>query len=97
MGKYVLIYKGGKMADTQEERDQTMAAWGAWFGTLGESVVEAGAPFGGSTSVGNGGVSGLGGYSVITAGSLDDAASKVGACPILAAGGSVEVYEELEM
>ena len=102
MGKYVYAYKGGGMAATEEEQNAAMAAWGAWFGGLGDSVVDMGAPFGGSaTTSGNGSTgnapSALTGYSVVTASSLDDAVSKAGGCPIFANGGDVEVYEALEM
>jgi hypothetical protein len=102
MGKYVFAYKGGGMATTEEERNAAMAAWGAWFQGLGDSVVDMGAPFGGSASRSGNGSSGaagsaLTGYSVIAASSLDDAVGKAGGCPIFARGGDVEVYEALEM
>jgi hypothetical protein len=102
MGKYVLVYKGGRMPETDEERSEVMAKWGAWFGGLGDSVVDMGNPFAGSASVSADGsngaaASGLGGYSILTASSLDDAVGKAGGCPILTAGGGVEVYETLEM
>ena len=97
MGKYVLAYKGGGMAATEEERNASMEKWGAWFGSLGGAVTDMGAPFGGSASVGNGGTSGLTGYSIVTAGSLDDAIGIAEGCPILESGGSVDVYETLEM
>ena len=35
MATYLLAYRGGGMATTDEEREKAMAAWGAWFGTLG--------------------------------------------------------------
>ena len=102
MGKYLYAYKGGGMAATEEEQNAAMAAWGAWFTGLGDSVVDMGAPFGGSaTTSGNGSTgnaaSALTGYSVVTASSLDDAVSKAGGCPIFASGGDVEVYEALDM
>jgi hypothetical protein len=102
MGKYVLVYKGGKMAETEEERNAVMAKWGAWFQGLGDAVVDMGNPFAGSASVSADGsngaaASGLSGYSILTASNLDDAVGKAGDCPILAAGGGVEVYETLEM
>ena len=92
MAKYLLAYKGGGMAETDEAREAAMAAWGAWFTGLGDSVVDMGAPFGGSASVGADGSTGtagsaLTGYSVVTASSLDDAVSKAGGCPIFANGG----------
>ena len=40
---------------------------------------------------------GLGGYSVVSADNLSEAAAVAKGCPILAAGGSVEVYETVEM
>jgi len=101
MSKYVLAYLGGGMAATEEERNAAMAAWGAWFGELGSAVVDAGNPFAGSTSVAsdgsvNGGArAGLTGYSVVEAASLDAAGNLAKGCPILASGGSVDVYEVL--
>ena len=102
MGKYVLLYKGGRMAETEEERTEAMAKWGAWFQGLGDSVVDMGNPFAGSASVSADGASGaagsgLGGYSIVNAASLDDAVGKADGCPIFSAGGGVEVYETLEM
>lgn len=101
MGNYVLAYLGGGMAATEEERNAAMAAWGAWFGGLGSAVIDAGNPFAASTSVSsdgsvNGGArAGLTGYSVLEAPSLEEAAALAKDCPILAAGGSVDVYEVL--
>ena len=37
-------YKGGKMAETDEEREPR-CGWGAWFGELGNAVVDGGNPF----------------------------------------------------
>jgi hypothetical protein len=91
------------MAETQEERDAAMAAWGAWFGQLGGAVVDAGNPFAGSSSVGSDGAvsdgagSGLSGYSVLQADSLAAAAELAKGSPVLAAGGSVDVYETLSV
>ena len=97
MGKYVFAYKGGGMPETEEEGQRVMAAWMSWLGGLGDSVVDIGNPFGASQAVGSGSTSGLTGYSIVSAGSLDDAVSTADGCPILAAGGSVEVYEALDM
>ena len=103
MGKYVLAYKGGGMAATDEERQAAMAAWGNWFGTLGPAIVDAGNPFGPSATVGSRGAlsdgasSGLTGYSVLNADSLAAAGELAKGCPVLSAGGSVEVYETFEV
>jgi hypothetical protein len=102
MAKFVYVYTGGQTAATPEEQEQQMQAWGAWFGTLGDSVSDMGNPFGASATVTGGGVSEggaskAGGYSIVTADSLNAATAKTKGCPILAGGGSVEVYEALEM
>ena len=98
MANYLFAYKGGGMAATDEEREAAMAAWGAWFGQLGQAIVDPGNPFGPSATVGAGasngaGASALTGYSVIGADSLAAAGELAKGCPVLAAGGSVEVYE----
>ena len=98
MGKFVLVYKGGSIPQTEEEQKRVMDAWTAWFGSLGESVVDAGNPFGANAAVGGGSTSGLTGYSILTADSLDDALGKAKGCPILDGGsGGIEVYETLDM
>ena len=58
MGKFVLAYKGGGMAETPEAQEAAMKAWGDWFGTLGSAVVEIGNPFGASTAVNSDGSTG---------------------------------------
>jgi YCII-related domain len=97
MAKFVLAYKGGGMAQTDEEREAAMQAWGAWFGALGSAVVDAGNPFSSSKAVGGNGTSGLTGYSILSADDLDAASKLAEGCPILSNGGSVEVYEVLEL
>ena len=102
MGNYLFAYRGGGMASTDEERQAAMAAWGAWFGKLGDAVVDPGNPFAGSTSVGANGSGGaaasqLTGYSVVKADSLQAASALAGDCPVLSGGGSVDVYEAIEI
>jgi hypothetical protein len=102
MAKFVYLYSGGEMAETPEAQEQVMQVWGAWFGSLGSAVSDMGNPFGNSVTVKDGGPAGtgassLGGYSIITADSLEDASAKANGCPVLTTGGTVEVYQALEM
>jgi hypothetical protein len=102
MAKFVYVYTGGQTNDSPEAQEQVMQAWGAWFGTLGGSVIDVGNPFGSSATLSTGGVSEggaskAGGYSIVTADSLADATAKAKGCPVLTSGGSVEVYEAVEM
>jgi hypothetical protein len=104
MAKFVLAYTGGGgMADSPAEQQKVMEAWMNWFGTLGDSVVDGGAPFGPSASIAPDGsvsesaASQLSGYSIVSADSLAEATTKAKGCPVLSSGGSVEVYEALPM
>jgi hypothetical protein len=100
MAKYLFAYKGGGMAQTDAEREAAMQAWGAWFGSLGAAVVDPGNPFGASSTVtsgGNGATGDLTGYSVLSADDLAAATELAKGCPILSSGGSVEVYETMEI
>ena len=103
MAKYLLVYHGGGMAESEEAQAEVMAAWGAWFGQLGASVVDGGNPTGAATTVASSGASDGGGanpasgYSLIDADDMADAVAKAQGCPIVAGGGSVEVCETIEV
>lgn len=103
MANYLLAYTGGGMAQTDTEREAAMAAWGQWFQSLGSAVVDAGAPFGPSAAVspnGSGGgaaTTGLTGYSILTADSIDAAGELAKGCPVFANGGKVDVYEAMSV
>ena len=101
MTNFLLAYSGGSdMAEASTEQQKSvMHAWGAWFGTLGAAVTDSGNPFGASTTLSadgsntGGGPSGLTGYSILAAESLQAAADLAKGCPLLSVGGTVEVYE----
>jgi hypothetical protein len=103
MAKFVLAYRGGSMAESEAEQKAVMDQWMGWFGSLGAAVVDGGNPFGpaktiaSNGSVSDGGAAALTGYSIIDASGLDDATTKAKGCPVLASGGTVDVYEAMEM
>ncbi len=101
MTKYVLAYQGGGMPETEEEQARVMQEWGTWFDSLGDSVTDHGNPFAQAQTIGSDGAVSdggrLSGYSIISADSLDDAVAKAKGCPILGAGGTVEVDEAIDM
>ena len=98
MAKFVYIYTGGGIPESEEEGKRQLEKWQAFLGGFGDKLVDMGAPFGPSKSVtGNGTATKATGYSVISAGSLDEAVKLAKACPIFQGGGNVEVYEALEM
>jgi hypothetical protein len=102
MGKFVFAYKGGSTPTTEAEGAKVMEAWIGWFGTLGDAVVDMGNPFGASAALASDGStttasSGLGGYSILSADTLASALILAKGCPVLTAGGTVEVYEAAPM
>ena len=105
MANLVLLYSGGGMPETEAETAEVMAAWGAWYGKLGEAVVDGGNPFtplaksiasDGSVSDGPVGTMATG-YQIIKAESLDEAVEKAKGCPILSSGGQIRVYETFQV
>src|ERR1700722_12680103 len=104
MAKYLFVYHGGGRPDSKEAQAQAMAAWGQWFGSLGKAVINGGNPVGKSWTVKSngsvtkdGGPNPASGYSLIEAKDQDEAVTKAKGCPLLAAGGSVEVAEAMDM
>ena len=104
MAKYLFVYHGGKPPANPADGKAVMDAWGAWFGTLGAAVVDGGNPVGKSCTVkadgsliDGGGANPTSGYSLIEASSLDDAHKKAKGCPLLKAGGSIEIAPVLDM
>ena len=105
MTNFVLIYTGGTIPESEEEQQAVMAAWGAWYGAMGDAIVDGGNPFSQSKSVNSDGSVNDGpasnppatGYTVISADSLDDAVAKVKDHPHAKHGGQVSVYETFTM
>ncbi len=104
MAKYLLVYHGGKPAADPSQVKAIMDAWGAWFGSLGAAVIDGGNPVGSSSTVladgslvSGGGANPVSGYSLISASSLEDAHAKARGCPLLKAGGTIEIAEALDM
>jgi hypothetical protein len=104
MAKYLFVYHGGSDPETEAEVKEVMDAWGSWLGGMGASVIDGGNPVGVSSTVlpdgtvrNDGGANPVSGYGLFEAADLDDALAKAKGCPILAAGGSVELAEAFDM
>ncbi len=106
MAKYLFVYHSNGVAhpSNPEEVKEVMDAWGAWFGTMGAAVIDGGNPVGKSSTVmsdgsleSGGGANPAGGYSLIEASSLEDAHQKAKGCPLLQAGGTIEIAEAIDM
>jgi hypothetical protein len=105
MPKYVLTFHGEmNMEDmpTDPEAMEAMAAqWGAWYGTMGEALVDGGAPFSMSTAIdANGGTDSpaqLTGYTIIDAADMAAATTMAQGCPVIANGHTVQISESIDM
>lgn len=103
MPNYLFVYHGGSKPTDPKEMEEVMSKWGAWFGKMGEAVVDGGNPVGMSKTVtadsvrDDGGPNPTGGYSVVSAPDMDKAVEHAKGCPIFERGGHVEVAEIIEM
>ena len=104
MAKFLFVYHGGENPETEAEVKEVLDAWGSWLGSMGAAVIDGGNPVGMSSTVNgdgsvsdNGGSNPASGYGLIEASDLDDAIAKARGCPILSAGGTVELAEAIDM
>ena len=96
MKKFVLAHYGYE-TPTQEIMD----AWGAWFASYGDKIVETVGTFGAGIEISHAGSrdlplneEGATGYSIIEAESLDAAVAIAKDCPFIT---SIRVYEVMTM
>jgi hypothetical protein len=92
MAEFIFTYR--TPADYTLGNRDGIAAWNTWFQGLGSQLRDLGKPVFNRATVGDSGDGArLGGYSLVTAENLDEAITLAKGCPILAAGGGVEVGE----
>jgi hypothetical protein len=96
MKKYALLHKGFKTPTPE-----IMDAWGGWFASLGDKLVENGGPFGPGREISPLGTKELPmglesytGYTIINADNLDEAEKIARGCPSIT---SIRVYEIMSM
>jgi hypothetical protein len=104
MAKYLFVYHGGESPQSEDEVAEVLDAWGSWLGSMGAAVIDGGNPVGLSSTVkpdgsvaDDGGANPASGYGLVEAADKADAIAKAKGCPILAAGGSVELAECIDM
>ena len=100
MATFLITYHGGPgMPASAEAREQMMAAFQAWAVGVGDAMIDPGSPLGPRKTVTSDGVSEaaaddtLGGYSLISADSLNDAVGAVKDHPFVATGGTLQVSQ----
>jgi hypothetical protein len=92
MAEFIFTYR--TPADYTPGIPDETAAWKAWFQGIGSQLRDLGKPVFNRATVGDSADGPpLGGYSLVTAENLDEAVTLAKGCPIVAAGGGVEVGE----
>ena len=102
MATYLISYHGGSGPPASPEAArQMMAAFGDWVASVGDGMLDPGAPLGAARTVSPSGVSDGGagpeGYSVIRADDLDAAVALVKGHPFVARGGTLVVSEAVSL
>jgi hypothetical protein len=104
MPTYLLAYHGSSLPKSKTEQAKAVAVWNAWMDQLGSALEGGNNPVNltktinpdGSVSDG-GGANPVLGLSFITTKDIDEAIALTKTCPQLAAGGSVEVAELIDL
>ena len=96
MKKFVILSYG-----YTEPTQEIMEAWGKWFTSIGDKIVDPGNPLGSGREISRTGtkelpmgMESLTGYLIINADNLDEAETIAQGCPIVT---SVRVYEAMSM
>jgi hypothetical protein len=94
--KFVLLTYG-----FEPPTPEIMEAWGNWFTSIGDKMVDSGGPSGGGREITRDGTTNLAldleaftGYLIINAADLDEATAIAETCPIIT---SIRVYETRSM
>jgi hypothetical protein len=101
MADFLLLYSGGSMPEDEAQTAAVMEAWNVWYGKLGEALVDGGNPYTPmAKSIDSDGMVSDGpmgpmatGYTIVKAGSLDEAVGLAKGCPVLQGGGQITVYK----
>ena len=105
MTKYLFLYIGGGMPETEAETAAVMKAWEAWYTALGSAVVDPGNTFtpvakkvASSGAVSDGPADTMAsGYTIVQAESLEKAVKMAQSCPVLQGGAEISVFETFEV
>jgi hypothetical protein len=103
MAQYMITYLGGDQPKTAEEGKQHFADYKQWLTDLGAAVVSPANPLKGTTTIKPDGsteqvsTTGMSGYTVVEADSIDAAIDMAKSCPFLKINGTLEVSEMIQM
>ena len=99
MSQFVIVYVGGNQPSSPEEGQRHFARYMEWLSSLGAAAVSPANPLmhtrtlNPDGSVDEGSSSGISGYTIVEADSIEAALELARSCPFLEIGGSLEVSE----
>jgi hypothetical protein len=98
MTKFLLVYHGGRTPESDEEKDQVMAAWGEWIQSAGDALVDVGNPVGPPVSIGGEATDPATGYSLLEAENADGAKALLVNHPMNGLDGArIDIHEAFNM
>ncbi|NKB33717.1 MAG: hypothetical protein GKR91_11520 [Pseudomonadales bacterium] len=103
MAEYMITYIGGDKPSSPEEGQAHFKKYQEWLAALGAAAVSPMNPLKGTAtvnpdgSVSESGLTGMSGFTVVEADSMDAALDMAKTCPFLDINGSLEVSEMVKM
>lgn len=100
MNKYLVTYIGGGMPHDPEVMAQAKAAFGAWLGEAGDSVLDAGAPLHTVAMVAAdepATEAAVNGFSIVQAESVEAVKTLLSTHPFVGRGGTLQVSEYIQI
>lgn len=110
MNEFVFLYRGGEMSTSPEQMQQILQKWSAWLESLAKKghMIDRGQPLERSGKIVGAGkvvTDGpfaetkdiVGGYTLVKANDVSEAAELAKGCPILDRGGRVEVRPVMKL
>jgi hypothetical protein len=103
MAQYLISYLGGDQPSSPEEGQKHFAKYKEWIASLGEAIISPANPLKATHtikpdgSVSAGGNTGMSGYTIIEADSIEAVLEIAKACPFLEINGTLEVSELMKM
>ncbi|MFT6407734.1 MAG: hypothetical protein ACJAQ6_001148 [Arenicella sp.] len=103
MANFMLTYLGSPQISTAEEKQSHMQKYHQWITDLGDAALSPMNPLKNVSVIDSagdvtiGGETGMSGFTIVTAESMDAAMAIAKACPFLEVGGRLEIAEMIEM
>ena len=103
MTQYAIVYIGGDQPSSPEEGKAHFGKYMEWLKSLGEAAVSPANPLKDTRTVSpngditDGSSSGMSGYTIVEADSIEAAVDMARSCPFLDINGSLEVSELIKM